>query len=321
MSVLRKPGFWLAAAVLAALAFNFFHPFDIQAPHITLAAEEVLRIGGLRVTNTLLASWLAMAVLIVVALLSTRNMQAVPHGLQNLVEAVLEALAKICEPTLGSRTPLVFPTIATLFLFIVVCNWMEILPGFASIVVTKAAEHGQALERVPLLRSAATDLNTTVALALSAVLMSQVYGTLVAGFPRYLTRFVNIRRFVAFFDGLRGRGPKESVSTLALGLLDLFVGLMELFDEFTKILSFSFRLFGNVFAGEVLLSVMVFLFPFVASLPFLGLELFVGAVQAFVFAVLATAFIAQATTTHHHAPAQVRQPVCPTPATPLTERS
>jgi len=308
--VFKKPGFWLLIVALVAVSFNFFHPFDIQVPHISLAAEEVARVGGLKITNTLIASWVTMLVLVTVSLLATRNMRLVPRGLQNLVEFVIEALYNFVQSIAGPHTALVFPTIATLFLFIIVSNWMGLLPGYMTIMVERAVEHGRevgpGVERVALLRSAATDLNTTLALAIGSVLMSQVYGAIVVGFPHYFLRFLNVRRYIAFFRGLAGRGPRTGVSSLLFGAIDLFIGTLELFDEFTKVLSFSFRLFGNIFAGEVLLGVMVFLFPFVASLPFLGLELFVGLIQAFVFAVLTAAFTAQATA-HHGAKAAAHQ--------------
>ena len=314
--MLRKPGFWLVVALLVAMVFNFLTPFKPGLPHISLAAEEVTRVGPLRITNTLLASWVTMLVLIVISLLATRRMQMVPRGLQNIVEFAIETLYNLVEGTVGKRASLVFPTIATLFLFIFVSNWLGLLPGYLSIYVEHATAQGEAVAhaakevahaaeeaahgpvRAAILRSAATDLNTTLALALGSVFMSQVYGVIVIGFPRYFLRFVNIRRYIAFFKGLTGRGPRTGVGNLLFGFIDLFIGILELFDEFTKIMSFSFRLFGNIFAGEVLLGVMAFLVPFVASLPFLGLELFVGFIQAFVFAVLSTAFIAQATAHH-----------------------
>lgn len=310
----RKPKFWLLVAVLAALALDLVyflaHPFGVKIglPAISLAAEEVTRLGPLRITNTLIASWVTMLVLIVVSLLATRKMQLVPRGLQNVVEFVIETFYHLVEGTVGANAALVFPTIATLFLFIIVSNWMGLLPGYLSIVVQKAAEHGGEVEKISLLRSANTDLNTTLALALASVLMSQVYGTIVVGFPQYLLRFVNIRRPIAFFKGVAGRGPRQSLlKTMGFGFIDLFIGVLELFDEFTKIMSFGFRLFGNIFAGEVLLGVMVFLLPFVASLPFLGLELFVGFIQAFVFSVLSIAFFAQAMA-HHGEEAAAHEP-------------
>ncbi len=293
----RKPGFWLAAIAVAALVLNLVNPFHSQAPQISIASELVARIGPLRITNTLLASWLTMAVLIIVSILATRNMKLIPRGLQNVIEAVLEPIYGNTESVTDQHAPIVFPTIATLFLFIIVSNWMGLLPGFLSIVVRHTGENGH-VESIPLLRSAATDLNLTLALGIGAVLMSQVYGLIVVGFPRYLLRFVRVQRFVAFFRGLFGRGPRVGVSNLFMGVIDLFIGALELFDEFAKVMSFSFRLFGNIFAGEVLLGVMVFLIPFVAAVPFLGLEIFVGLIQALVFALLSAAFVAQAMAEH-----------------------
>ncbi|HOG48237.1 MAG TPA: FoF1 ATP synthase subunit a [Anaerolineae bacterium] len=296
----------LVLAVIVALAFDLVyyiaHPFglSITVPHISLAAEEVARLGPLKITNTLIASWVTMLVLIVIALLATRKMELVPRGLQNVVEFVIEMLYNQVKATAGKSAALIFPTIATLFLFIIVSNWMGLLPGYLSITwaVGGAEQGAEAAHRVHLLRSANTDLNTTLALAIVSVLMSQVYGVIVVGFPRYFMRFFAVRRYIAFFKGLAGRGPRQGVGSLFMGFIDIFIGVLELFDEFTKIMSFGFRLFGNIFAGEVLLGVMVFLLPFVASLPFLGLELFVGFIQAFVFAVLSTAFISQATAHH-----------------------
>ncbi len=311
--MLRKPKFWLVLAVVVALALDIvylvFHPFGItiDVPAISLAAEEVARVGPLKITNTMVASWVTTIVLVVVAFLGTRKMELVPRGLQNVLEYVIETLYNLVQGTVGAHAAMVFPTIATLFLFIIVSNWLGLLPGYLIIVVEKAAEHGHEVERIGLLRSANTDLNTTLALAISSVVMSQVYGVMAAGFPGYFLRFFNIRRYIAFFKGLAGRGPRQGVGSLLFGIIDLFIGILELFDEFTKVMSFGFRLFGNIFAGEVLLGVMVFLLPFVASLPFLGLELFVGFIQAFVFAVLSTAFIAQATA-HHGEQAEAPAP-------------
>jgi len=291
-SLLRKPVFWFGVIVIASIGFNFIYPYHIAVPHISLAPEEITRIGGLRITNTLLATWLAMLFLVALSFLTTRRLELVPGGLQNLVEWVIESLSNLVEGIAGPRAPLVFPVVMTLFLLIIVCNWMGLLPGFVTIVVI----HGE--ERTPLLRSAATDLNLTLALALFSVVFSQALGIKAAGFSRYLLHFVKIERFVAFGNGLLGRGPRLGVGSILYGLIDLFVGALELLDIFTRVLSFSFRLFGNIFAGEVLLGVVPFLIPLVATLPFLGLEVFVGFVQAFVFAILSTAFVVQATASH-----------------------
>jgi len=139
-------------------------------------------------------------------------------------------------------------------------------------------------------------LSGTLALAVISVVASQVFGIRYRGLWPHVTRFVSINRFVVFFDDLiHGRHPR--LKMLARGVLDVFIGMLECFEELTKVLSFGFRLFGNVFGGEVLLTVMAFLAPYVASLPFMGLEMLTGLIQAFIFTVLSAAFFARAAAT------------------------
>jgi F-type H+-transporting ATPase subunit a len=200
---------------------------------------------------------------------------------------------------------------------------MGLLPGYGSIGVweehhgaevqavesavheTEAAKteeehHEEEKVLAPFLRSAATDLNTTVALAICSVVAAQVYGFRAAGFG-YITRFINFGRIAGFFAGLIGLRPRRGLSDLLTGVADILIGILEVFDELTKILSFSFRLFGNIFAGEVLLLVIAFLMPVLVSLPFMALELVVGFMQAFIFAVLSLAFFGLAVAHGEHA--------------------
>jgi F-type H+-transporting ATPase subunit a len=269
-------------------------------PEIALPAEPILTIAGFSITNTLLATWLTMLVLIVGSVAVTRNLKRVPSGLQNLVEWGIEVLLDLVESVGGSRGRQFFPLVATIFIFLVVSNWMGIMPGFASVGLIHEAHHGghHVQEVIPgiyilqaeqvgdhetgytvfsFLRSAATDLNTPLALALISVIMTQVVGVRAQGL-RYFSKFINLR------------GP--------MGPIDMIVGLLETISEFAKIISFSFRLFGNIFAGEVLLAVMAFIIPFLISVPFLGLEIFVGFMQAFVFAFLTLIFMYMATLGH-----------------------
>jgi F-type H+-transporting ATPase subunit a len=269
-------------------------------PEIALPAEPILTIAGFSVTNTLLATWLTMLVLVVGSIGVTRNLKRVPSGLQNLVEWGIEVLLDLVESVGGSRGRQFFPLVATIFIFLVVSNWMGIMPGFASVGLIHETHHGgnQVQEVIPgvyilqaeqvgehetgytvfsFLRSAATDLNTPLALALISVIMTQAVGVRAQGL-RYFTKFINLR------------GP--------MGPIDMIVGLLETISEFAKIISFSFRLFGNIFAGEVLLAVMAFIIPFLISVPFLGLEIFVGFMQAFVFAFLTLIFMYMATLGH-----------------------
>ncbi len=298
---ITRTGCLVMIIVIVALGF-LMTKLPRVMPEIALPAEPILTLPvvGFAITNSLLATWLTMLILIVGSIALTRNLKRVPSGLQNLVEWGLEVLLDLVETVGGSRARQFFPLVATIFIFLLVSNWMGIMPGFASVGWIHEAHHGghQAQELVPgiyilqaeevgehetgytvfsFLRSAATDLNTPLALALISVIMTQVVGVQAQGI-RYFSKFIN----------LRGR----------MGPIDMIVGLLETISEFAKIISFSFRLFGNIFAGEVLLAVMAFIIPFLISVPFLGLEIFVGFMQAFVFAFLTLIFMYMATLGH-----------------------
>ena len=281
--------------VLVALVANFFSPFRAQRPAISLAPEIVARIGPYKITNTLLCGWIAVTLLAALAFWGARGLADVPgaRSRQNVVETIIEALLNILQNIVGARARSFFPVVATLFLYILTSNYLSLMPGFGSIGLWRV-EGGRRI-LVPLLRGATSDLNTTLALAICSVASSQVYGIRYLGLVGYGSRFVAIKRFVRFSRELHA-GEGMHVGLILGGLLDVFVGFLEIFEELTKILSFSFRLFGNVFGGEVLLLVIAFLMPYVASLPFLVLELITGFIQAFIFAVLSTAFFGRATT-------------------------
>jgi len=237
---------------------------------ISIKAETLFQVGGLNITNALFTTWVTMLVLIIVAFIVKTNLKAVPSKLQSILEATLEFLLNIIDVVTGSReiSKKFFPLLVTLFLFIVTANWLALLPGFGSIVF----KHGN--EVVPLFRGANADLNTTIALALIASVAIQVTGFKYQGF-RYLTKFVNFHGVSAFF-----------------------VGILELVSEITKPISFAFRLFGNIFAGEVLLVVVTSLIPILAPTPFIALEIFVGFIQGLVFSMLTLIFLRLTMTSH-----------------------
>lgn len=280
---------------LLALIANFFSPFRAQRPAISLAPDTIAHIGSFRISNTLLSGWLAVILLATLAFFGSRQLADIPsaHSRQNVIEIAIEALLNILQNIVGARARSFFPVVATLFLYILTSNYLSLMPGFGSIGLWREEAGRRVL--VPLLRGATSDLNTTLALAICSVLSSQVYGIRYLGLVEYGSRFVAIKRVVRFFKELfTGKGAH--LGLILGGILDMFVGILEIFEELTKVLSFSFRLFGNVFGGEVLLLVIAFLMPYVASLPFLVLELITGFIQAFIFAVLSTAFFGRATT-------------------------
>ena len=279
------------------LIANFYTPFRVAHVSIELKPELIFNIGGLAVTNTLLSSWLSTLVLIVLAVLSSRKLIDTPAALslQNIVETIIETLYNFMEGFAGPQARAFFPVTCTLFLFILTSNWLGLLPGFGSIGLWKQSSGQHSF--VPLLKASTADLNTTVALAICSGLAGQAYGIRFLGFLEHAGRYVGIQKFVVFFRAL-AKGQRPRPSLLLAGALDVFIGILELFEEMTKILSFSFRLFGNIFGGEVLLAVMAFLMPYVASIPFLALEIFTGFIQALIFAILSAAFFSRATSYH-----------------------
>ena len=245
----------------------------------TLGSETIFHLGSFEVRNTIITSVITVLFLLVIGLILRRKRYAlVPGGFQNLVETLVEGLFNFFDSVTGDvkKTVRFFPLVATIFLFVIISNWMGLLPGFGSIGIWETHEGHEVF--VPLLRSTFADINMTFALALISVTATQVFGFAMLGFKGYGGKF-----FINPFSDPIG----------------CFVGILELFSEFSKMISFSFRLFGNVFAGEVLLLVISFLVPYIAPLPFYGLEIFVGFIQALVFSFLTLVFLNLATTSHH----------------------
>lgn len=244
-------------------------------PHIEIAAEKLTSLFGLPITNTLLTSWVVVGLLVVMALMLSRRAALIPNALQNVAEFFMESFLALMQGVLGSRATAekYFPIVGTIFLFILTSNWLGILPGIGSVGFFEHA--GSESKFVPFFRSAASDLNMTLALATVTVLLIHVMAVGAIGIKSHLSKFFSFR------------GP-----------IEFFVGMLELVSECAKIISFSFRLFGNIFAGEVLLIIVGFLAPVGAPIPFLMLEVFVGFVQALVFAMLTTVFISIAISHH-----------------------
>lgn len=243
-------------------------------PHISIAAEKIATWHGLPITNSLLASWIVAALMLAVGLAGAKRLEENPRGLQNIIEMIIEGLMGLFKNVTKEKTNQFFPLLATLFLFILFGNWFGLLPGVGSI---GPIEHAGGHEKfVPLFRGATADLNTTLALAVVAVITLQYYGFKSLG-KAYISRFFNLRHPVSFF-----------------------LGLLEIVSELAKVISFAFRLFGNIFAGEVLLTIVAFLMPILAPLPFLGLEIFVGFIQAFIFAMLTAVFLRVVTLAPEH---------------------
>ena len=246
--------------------------------HISLRPEIIGTLFGISVSNSLILSLITASFLVGGGFLAVRSLRMIPGKAQNFIEALLEGILTFMGQALGGKEQAkkFFPLVATIFLFILFNNWIGVLPGTGSVGFYE--EHAGERSFVPLLRSANSDLNTTFALALISVIAIQWYGIRKLGFMRHISKFLVFTK-----------GP-----------IHFFVGILELIGELAKVLSFSFRLFGNIFAGEVLLLIIMTLVPVIAPLPFIMLEFFVGFIQALVFAMLTLIFLKIATAEVEH---------------------
>jgi len=260
---------------------------------ITLFAEPLGHVGSFPITNALLTSWLAVFILVVVGLVLRRKLNEVPKGIQNLFEIALEGALGLCDQVTGDRriSNKVFPIVITIFLFILINNWLGILPGVGSIGFN-VVEEGHSVF-VPMFRGGAADLNTTLAMAIFSVIGANVFGIVSIGVWKMFNKFINLKALAAIPAKIL-RDPK----IIIVNIITFFVGLIEIVGEFAKIASLSFRLFGNVFAGEVLLASMAALAAYVVPIPFLFLEILVGFIQALIFSMLTLVYFTIAAQDH-----------------------
>jgi F-type H+-transporting ATPase subunit a len=317
---------WLVTVVLLALIVGGFVLIKPPTPNIILAPEHIFDIGPLEVTNTMFTSWVVVVLLVATAFYMNRSMSLVPSGLSGAIEALVGGFYQFTENIVGeANARRFFPVIATIFFYVLVSNYVGLLPiNFAvgrtepgagetqavfeqtsiagvdfafiplqaddvdteehePIVPAAEEEHGSFSGLLaPYFRSVMTDVNAPLALAIMSFIFVEYWALSALGVG-YL------KKFFAFGNLIRGR---------PMGIIDVFVGLLELISELIRMVSFTFRLFGNVFAGEVLLLMMSFLVPLVLINVFYGLELFVGLIQAFVFAMLTLVFAQTAVSAH-----------------------
>ncbi len=253
--------------------------------NISLAPGILFEIAGFPVTNTLLWTVILSLVLIVLNFFITRKMKLVPRGLQNLAEVIFEGAWGFVKSTVGNekKAKKLFPLVFTMFIFILITNIFTFLPGAAAVEVHKADG------TVPLFRAVMSDYGMVLIMTLITIITAQIVAIAVHGPFGYIGKFINLKGVFEFFK-LLSKG-KFKPAVLAQGFLDLFLGVMDIVGEVAKILSLSFRLFGNMFAGEVLTIVMLSLAKYIIPLPFMFLGLITAFVQAFVFAVLTLVFI------------------------------
>ena len=319
----RRPWRRWVVLVLMIVGFivgglNYFIPVQ---PEITFAAERLMEeplftlpvIGPFYLVNTIPPLIFTVLLVLVLAFYTNRSMKKsertdlVPRGIGNLMEAFFELLYNMTEGATGAKwAPVIFPWFATIMFYVLFANLLKLIPGFESIGILHPSATGHPVQPmgifanlqpgeaasgngyilVPFLRGVSIDLNFTLAIALISVLMTQIIGVQTQGFG-YFSKFFNVRNMfkVPFF-----------------GAMDFLVGLLEIISEFSKIISFAFRLFGNMFAGLVLVAIVSSLLGKISILPsmIMMFELFVGVIQAFVFGMLTMVFMAQATQGHGH---------------------
>ncbi|MDD4333212.1 MAG: F0F1 ATP synthase subunit A [Patescibacteria group bacterium] len=261
----------------------------------TLYAEPIYHVGNFTITNALLNSWLAVIIIILLCLAVKSKAKLIPQGIQNAFEMVVEGFLGIFDSVTGSRAKSMkfFPLVFGFFLFILINNWLGLLPGVGS-VGQVVAEHGEKVF-VPYMRAGTADLNTTLALAIIGLVASHIFGIVAIGIWKHFNKFINLKVLAEI--------PKKifkDPTVIIVNPIKAFVGLIEIIGEIAKVASLSFRLFGNVFAGEVLLASMSAILAWGLPIPFMFLEVLVGLIQALIFAMLILAYLTINTTAEEH---------------------
>ncbi|TME61274.1 MAG: F0F1 ATP synthase subunit A [Chloroflexi bacterium] len=285
---------------------------------IRIQPEVIFYIGPLPVTNTLLCTWISILILVVFFYFATRRRALVPSGIQNVAEYLIEYLLGLVEGVSGKeKGRRFFPLVATLFIFIITCNLLDVIPGVDTIgTIDTAAAHAAHITAQPVLgfllfgdlsnllipwiRPATTDLNLNFAMSLTVVVTCQVIGFTTLGPIEHLGKYINLR---TFFRSLR----KLDFAGMFQGIIEFFVGIIDIISELSRILSLAFRLFGNIFAGSAVLAVFAFILPFISDVVFIPFELFIAFVQALVFSLLTLVYLEMATTSEHTAEEEYEQ--------------
>jgi F-type H+-transporting ATPase subunit a len=224
-------------------------------------------------------------VLVVLSLILTRKMQLIPGKRQAMAEAIVEGLLNFVESVAGKKhARALFTGVGTIFLYVISNAYLALFPFFGSITVESS--HGT----FALLRAANTDVNVPLSIAIMSFIFVESWGMRALGVTHYLSEFINFKQMTQGFKQLLKGKIGQGVMDIVFGFINLFVGVLEIFSHLTRMLSFTFRLFGNMTAGEILILVSSFLIPAVFSIPFYGLELLIGLIQALIFSGLTLVF-------------------------------
>jgi F-type H+-transporting ATPase subunit a len=269
----------------------------VSTPEPVLRPETIGHIGSFAITNTMVTAWISILLIILLSFLAFRRMKLVPRGLQGVMEFAFGFILDFCVEVVGEKNGRrFFPVVATIFIFVAFNAWLSLLPIFGN-----AFYLPEGSTKIPLLRGANTDLNVTLALAIFSFITVEYYGIKDLGAVKYLKKFVRIDQLKKGLGQVFSGKVKSGLGSVFFGFIDVVVGALETLSEFIRLISFSFRLFGNMMAGEILLMILAFLVPLTLAVPFYGLEMFIGFIQAFVFGSLTLIFINLAVTSHEEA--------------------
>ncbi len=258
----------------------------------TLFAEPVTHIGAFTITNALVTSWIAVAIIVIISVVLRLKLKTIPGKLQHLFELIYEGGLSLADQVTNNRTKSkkIFPVVISIFFFVLINNWLGILPltGFGLVET-----HEGVSSFIPFIRSGTADINTTLALAIMAVIGANIFGVVSLGVWKMFNKFVNLKALGSIATKI-----KKDPTIVIVAPITFFVGIIEIVGEVAKIASLSFRLFGNVFAGEVLLASMSALVAYFVPIPFLFLEVLVGVIQALIFSMLTLVYFTIASDDH-----------------------
>jgi F-type H+-transporting ATPase subunit a len=287
----------LAGGPIGSAILNINYPdwLKVSRPAPELPAEVIFNTGGFAFTNSMIATWITIVVVVLLSYFAFRKPRLIPRGLQSLMEFIFGSLLSFCQSIAGEKNGRrFFPVVATIFIFVLANAWLSLLPFYGNALYVG--------HNIPLIRGANTDINVPLGVALFSFISVWYFGIRMQGFIKYSSEFVRVHRLKTGLGKLLKGNIMGAFGDLIFGVIDLFSGGIELLSQFIRIISFTFRLFGNMIAGEILLLVITYLVGFGVPVVFYVLELLVGFVQALIFGGLTLIFLTLAGATHEEEP-------------------
>lgn len=278
------------------------HELQVNKPHVALPSEAMFHIGDFKITNTLISSWITIILLCTFFFFATRKMKEVPGRLQGFAEVVVDGIYNTIQGVSGEKhVKTFFPLVTTIFLYVVTNALLALVPLWGTWGPIEEIHEGShtATVIVPFLRAANTDINLTLSIALISFFFIEYLGFSKIGALNYIDSFFQFKELGKAFGELFKGNFKAFISGFAFGFINIYVGILEVLSHLIRIISFTFRLFGNMTAGEILIGVMTFLVALIVPSIFYGFETLFGLLQALIFAGLTLVFGLMAVTPHH----------------------